>query len=186
MITINYQTFGNKGFQLRLRLYQSGETKFINVTKLLKGAIQKRHWNQRKQLFIPSCPFSDENNAMLVQFRQRYDEMAINWTGSVFGMIAAMDDTPAPSEAMTVAGFIQVIVGRLNEKRHTDGTIKGSFEGYEKLERRIKEFCKYKKSSIQNCLSQNLQPIPLTTYWNGLRKCVKARGVYIFPRCFMP
>ena len=109
MITINYQTFGNKGFQLRLRLYQSGETKFINVTKLLKGAIQKRHWNQRKQLFIPSCPFSDENNAMLVQFRQKYDEMAINWTGSVFGMIAAMDATPAPSEAMTVAGFLSLI-----------------------------------------------------------------------------
>ena len=35
MITINYQTFGNKGFQLRLRLYRNGETKFINVTKLL-------------------------------------------------------------------------------------------------------------------------------------------------------
>ena len=50
MITINYQTFGNKGFQLRLRLYQSGETKFINVTKLLKGAIQKRHWNQRMHI----------------------------------------------------------------------------------------------------------------------------------------
>ncbi|ROS86015.1 hypothetical protein EEL39_14835 [Muribaculaceae bacterium Isolate-080 (Janvier)] len=55
MITINYQMFGNKGFQLRLRLYQDGETKFINVTKLLKGSIQKRHWNQKKQLFIPSC-----------------------------------------------------------------------------------------------------------------------------------
>ena len=178
MITINYQTFGNKGFQLRLRLYQSGETKFINVTKLLKGAIQKRHWNQRKQLFIPSCPFSDENNAMLVQFRQRYDEMAINWTGSVFGMIAAMDDTPAQSEAMTVAGFIQVIVGRLNEKRHADGM--------RNWKDALKSSASIKKSSIQNCLSQNLQPIQLTTYWNGLRKCVKAKGVYIFPRCFMP
>ena len=38
MITINYQMFGNKGFQLRLRLYQSGETKFINVTKIVKLA----------------------------------------------------------------------------------------------------------------------------------------------------
>ena len=56
MITINYQMFGTKGFQLRLRLYQDGETKFINVTKMLKGAIQKKHWNQKKQLFIPSCP----------------------------------------------------------------------------------------------------------------------------------
>ncbi|WP_289741793.1 hypothetical protein, partial [uncultured Duncaniella sp.] len=27
----------------------------IYITKLLKGSIQKRHWNQKKQLFIPSC-----------------------------------------------------------------------------------------------------------------------------------
>ncbi len=40
MITINYQMFGNKGFQLRLRLYQDGETKFINVTKLLKFGVK--------------------------------------------------------------------------------------------------------------------------------------------------
>lgn len=180
MITINYQTFGNKGFQLRLRLYQSGETKFINVTKLLKGAIQKRHWNQRKQLFIPSCPFSDENNAMLVQFRQRYDEMAINWTGSVFGMIAAMEDTPAPSEAMTVAGFIQVIVGRLNEKRHADGTIKGSFEGYEKLERRIKEFCKYKKIKYSKLLISELTANTINNLLEWVEKVRKGKGrIYI-------
>lgn len=180
MITINYQTFGNKGFQLRLRLYQSGETKFINVTKLLKGSIQKRHWNQRKQLFIPSCPFSDENNAMLVQFRQRYDEMAINWTGSVFGMIAAMDDTPAPSEAMTVAGFIQVIVGRLNEKRHADGTIKGSFEGYEKLERRIKEFCKYKKIKYSKLLISELTANTINNLLEWVEKVRKGKGrIYI-------
>lgn len=180
MITINYQTFGNKGFQLRLRLYQSGETKFINVTKLLKGAIQKRHWNQRKQLFIPSCPFSDKNNAMLVQFRQRYDEMAINWTGSVFGMIAAMDDTPAPSEAMTVAGFIQVIVGRLNEKRHADGTIKGSFEGYEKLERRIKEFCKYKKIKYSKLLISELTANTINNLLEWVEKVRKGKGrIYI-------
>ena len=186
MITINYQTFGNKGFQLRLRLYQSGETKFINVTKLLKGAIQKRHWNQRKQLFIPSCPFSDENNAMLVQFRQRYDEMAINWTGSVFGMIAAMNDTPAPSEAMTVAGFIQVIVGRLMKNDMRTVQSKEVLKGMRNWKDALKSSASIKKSSIQNCLSQNLQPIQLTTYWNGLRKCVKAKGAYIFPRCFMP
>ena len=51
MITINYQAFGNKGFLLRLRLYQEGETKFINVTKLLKGTIREKHWNQKRCLF---------------------------------------------------------------------------------------------------------------------------------------
>ena len=115
MITINYQRFGTKGFQLRLRLYQDGETKFINVTKLLKGAIQKKHWNQQKQLFIPSCPFSNENNAILVQFRQKYDEMAINWTGSVFGMIAAMEEATEATDGMTLQHFIHIIIRRLNE-----------------------------------------------------------------------
>lgn len=180
MITINYQTFGNKGFQLRLRLYQSGETKFINVTKLLKGAIQKRHWNQRKQLFLPSCPFSNENNAMLVQFRQRYDEMAIDWTGSVFGMIAAMEAPAAPSEVMTVAGFIQVIIGRLNENKHADGTVKGSFEGYEKLERRIKEFCQYKKIKYEKLLISELTASTIDNMLEWVEKTRKGNGrVYI-------
>ena len=53
MITINYQAFGSKGFQLRLRLYQDGETRFINVTKLLKGSIQKKHWNQKNSCLSP-------------------------------------------------------------------------------------------------------------------------------------
>lgn len=66
---------------------------------------------------------------MLVQFRQKYDEMAINWTGSVFGMIAAMDATPAPSEAMTVAGFIQVIIGRLNENDMRMVLLRGVLKG---------------------------------------------------------
>lgn len=145
MITINYQQFGNKGFQLRLKLYQSGETKFINVTKLLKGPIQKKHWNARKQMFIPSCPYSDENNAMLVQFRQKYDEMAINWTGSVFGMVAAMGQSIADSKkGLSVSEFIQSISDELWERKHADGTRKGTFEGYDKLNRRFVEYCKLK------------------------------------------
>ena len=133
--------FGTKGFQLRLRLYQDGETKFINVTKMLKGAIQKKHWNQKKQLFIPSCPFSDENNAILVQFRQKFDEMAINWTGSVFGMIAAMETATEPvRKALTVSEFIQYVVDQLNKNKHADGSGKGSFENYLKCDKRLQEF----------------------------------------------
>ena len=37
MVTINYQTFGKKGFGLRLRIYLDGETKYIVVNKFLKG-----------------------------------------------------------------------------------------------------------------------------------------------------
>lgn len=89
MVTVNYQTFGKCAFQLRLRIYKDGETKYINVTKMLKGSIQKKHWNKKKQQFIPSCPFSKENNEMLVKFRQRYDEAAIGWKGSVYGLLAS-------------------------------------------------------------------------------------------------
>lgn len=121
--------FGNKGFQLRLRLYQSGETKFINVTKMLKGSIQRRHWNQKKQLFIPSCPFSDENNSILVQFRQKYDEAAINWNGSVFGMIMAMESSDTSEDkGMKVSEFIQFVIARLKKDRHADGTFKGALK----------------------------------------------------------
>lgn len=76
MITISYQTFGNKekGVQLRLRLYQSGETKFINVTKLLKGAIQRKHWNQKKiaTAYIPTAfiePFDENLENILLENR---------------------------------------------------------------------------------------------------------------------
>ena len=49
MITLNYQTFGKSGFQLRLRLYLNGETKFVNVTRNLKGTIKKAHIINKKR-----------------------------------------------------------------------------------------------------------------------------------------
>ena len=62
MITTNYQTYGTSGFNLRLRVYQDGETRYVTVNKLLQGQLSKRHWNQKKQLFILSAPFCEENN----------------------------------------------------------------------------------------------------------------------------
>lgn len=56
MITINYQRFGTKGFQLRLRLYQDGETRFINVTKLLKGGQCLFLWQGFSQEFDRGLP----------------------------------------------------------------------------------------------------------------------------------
>ena len=72
MITTNYQSYGMSGFNLRLRVYQDGETRYVNVNKLLQGQLLKRHWNQKKQLFIASAPFSKENNEALVQFKRKY------------------------------------------------------------------------------------------------------------------
>ncbi len=177
MITINYQRFGTKGFQLRLRLYQDGETKFINVTKLLKGSIQRRHWNQQKQLFIPSCPFSDENNTILVQFRQKYDQMAINWNGSVFGMIAAMESAKEEvAKNPTVSHFIQTIVDELNKRKHPDGTKKGSFEAYEKCERRLRDFCKAKKLKYEKLLITELTPGFVDSLFAWIEHSRKGKG----------
>ena len=41
MVNINYQAFGTKGFQLRLRLYKDGETKYVVVTNKLKPLIHR-------------------------------------------------------------------------------------------------------------------------------------------------
>ena len=158
MININYQSYGNKGFQLRLRLYQDGETRFVSVTKLLKGSILKKHWNQRKQQFIPSCPFSAENNAILVQFRQKYDQMAINWNGSVYGLLCAVNNPVAESGVLTVKDFIQKVIGDLYQRKHPDGTTKGTFEEYVKIEKRLQEFCKFKKIKYDTMPLTELTP----------------------------
>ena len=146
MVTVNYQTFGKCAFQLRLRIYKDGETKYINVTKMLKGSIQKKHWNKKKQQFIPSCPFSKENNEMLVKFRQRYDEAAIGWKGSVYGLLASMDgNDEQKTEGITLKQFIFKVIDDLKAVRHSDGTIKGSYENYIKLDKRLDEYCKHKR-----------------------------------------
>lgn len=87
MVTVNYQSFGTSGFQLRLRLYFAGETRYINVTKLLKGEILKKHWDANAHAFTRQCPFSKENNGIITKFRQKYEDVAINWKGTVQGMI---------------------------------------------------------------------------------------------------
>lgn len=177
MITINYQQFGTKGFQLRLRLYQDGETKYINVTKLLKGAIQKKHWNQRKQLFTPGCPFSDENNEILDQFRQKYDQMAINWSGCVLGMVAAMEfHGQEQSGAITLADFIKSIVDELHKRRHPDGTKKGSYEVYEKCARRLQDFCKAKKIKYEKLLLSELTPGFIDAVFDWIDSTRKGKG----------
>lgn len=178
MITINYQAFGSKGFQLRLRLYQDGETRFINVTKLLKGSIQKKHWNQKKQLFIPSCPFSEENNAILVQFRQKYDQAAIEWTGSLYGMMAAMEMAgPSSPKNVTVSEFIKIIIERLGKKKHADGSTKGSFEDYIKCEKRLMEFCAHKKIDYSKILISELTAPFIDSMFDWVEKSRNGNGM---------
>ena len=126
MVTINYQAFGNKGFQLRLRLYQDGETRYINVTKMLRGVILKRHWNQKKQQFVPSCPYSAENNAILARFRQKYDERAIGWKGSLYGFMSSFEkkEEDSPNELTTLDELFEFIIDKQKNKFHPDGSRK--------------------------------------------------------------
>lgn len=181
MININYQSFGTKGFQLRLRLYQDGETKYINVTKLLKGSIQKKHWNQKKQQFIPSCPYSEENNSILVCFRQKYQEAAINWTGSLYGFITSMDTSEGyEKDGMKLHDFICSVVKELKGNRHPDGTVKGSYEGYEKLDRRLEEFCKYRNADYRKILVREVNASFVNNVFDWVVNVRKGSGhVYI-------
>lgn len=142
MVTVNYQTFGQKGFNLRLRIYGGGETKYINVTKLLRGALQKRHWNKKRQMFIPSAPESDLNNETLARFRERYDRAALGWQGSVSGLLASLDE-PEREEGLTLPELVEWVVAEKRKRTHEDGTVKGSYEGYEKLGKRLQEYCLY-------------------------------------------
>ena len=180
MISINYQSFGTKSFQLRLRLYQDGETKYINVTKLLKGSIKKQHWNQKKQQFIPSCPYSEENNSILVCFKQKYQEAAINWNGSIYGLITSVDSNGFDENEMTLHSFINNVVEELKQNKHPDGTIKGSYEGYIKLDKRLAEFCKYKNVDYQKILMTDLNSSFVNNVFDWVVNVKKGSGhVYI-------
>lgn len=144
MITTNYQTYGTSGFNLRLRIYQDGETRYVNVNKLLQGKLLKRHWNQKKQMFTPSAPFSDENNEALVQFKRKYDDKAMNWNGTLFNFIKDFN-TIVTEKKPLMMDLLSDFISETKKRKHPDGTIKGSYEGYEKLRNRLKEFCTYKK-----------------------------------------
>ncbi|MCR5679649.1 MAG: tyrosine-type recombinase/integrase [Prevotella sp.] len=155
MVNINYQLFGNKGFQLRLRLYKDGETKYINVTKMLVGDIQKKHWNARRQYFIPSCPFADQNNEIIFSFRRQVEEQAASWNGSLYGLMASMRSEKPKEKISMLDGLMSYVIDEKRKERHEDGTPKGTYENYVKLKKRLEEYCeyahiKYKKLAISD------------------------------------
>lgn len=178
MITINYQAFGNTHFQLRLRFYQAGETRFLNVTKLLKGSIQNKHWNQKKQLFIPSTPFSEENNSLLVQLRQKYESAAIKWNGSVHGFLSSLKmEVPKENQVNTLPGFIQLVIEKLKSNPHRDGSIKGGFEEYVKCEKRLQEFCKFKNIKYSTLLISEITPLFINEVFNWVNNQRGGKGM---------
>lgn len=178
MITTSYQSCGNGGLKLRLRLYQEGETRYVSVTKLLKGNVLRRHWNQQKQRLIPSCPFSEENNEILALFKQRYDKAAIGWEGTLYGFIASMEmESKKRQEADTLYEYIRVIIERLGKRKHADGSVKGSFEGYLKCEKRLIEFCQFNDIDYYKILITELTSQFVENIFNWIEKERGGKGM---------
>lgn len=156
MININYQSSGTTKLHLRLRLYSGGETRYVSVSKLLKGNPLPRHWSQKKQMFTGSCPYREENNQVIAEFRQKYELRAINWTGTLTGLLASIEEESIVNDAMSVPCFIQQIIQDKLSNLHPDGSAKGTFEAYRKLNQRLIEFCKAKHLDYNKLLLSEL------------------------------
>lgn len=176
MITTNYQSYGMSGFNLRLRVYQDGETRYVNVNKLLQGQLLKRHWNQKKQLFIASAPFSKENNEALVQFKRKYDEKAVEWNGSVFNFINSFSQICACGKPL-VKDLIAECIVEAKKRKHKDGTTKDTFQAYEKLERRLQAFCLYKKIKWESLLIEDLTTEFINAMFDWIDNKNKGKGI---------
>lgn len=182
MIRINYQTFGTKGFALRMRFYQNGVIKYIVVTKLLKGNILKRHWNAKKQMFVPSAPYSDENNDTLMKLRKKYEDKAIEWTGSLESFLLYVKNgqsTPTPN-SHKFNDIIEYIVSELKKETREDGTVKGTFEAYLKLARRIEDFCIFSGIEYSNLCIEDFNAKMVNRLFDWIRFKKNGKGmVYI-------
>lgn len=95
-------------------------------------------------MFIPSAPFSKENNEALVQFKRKYDEKATNWVGSVFNFMNDFESIPATDKPL-MKDLLLNFIEDYKKRKHPDGTTKGSYEGYVKLTCRLQEFCAHKR-----------------------------------------
>lgn len=176
MISINYQTFGTGNFKLRLRLYQDGDTKFLNVTKYLKGDIKPRHWNQRKQQFTAGCPFSDENNAFINQYRRKYDDAAREWEGSLQAFLFNVERQPAPIDTVFFSQYFEDHMLGLMANKHHDGTMRGSYETYEKCRRRVKEYCDFRGLKYEKILLSDVTPAFVTDVFLWLKEYRANKG----------
>lgn len=177
MVTINYQVFGTKGFQLRLRFYCNGETKYINVTKMLKGAIQRRHWSAKRQYFLQSCPFADENNEVISNFRRKYDERALDWEGSLQGFMASFGEEKSDLKIDTLSSLISYIIAEKKKSKHEDGTIKGTYECYEKLEKRLKEYCEQERVGYDRIMVSDITVSFVNNIFDWVVKKKNGRGL---------
>lgn len=157
MVSVNFQPYG-KGFNLRLRLYKDGETRYVAVTKYLRGSFTRRQWNQKKQCFIPSAPMSEENNRILEEIRRPYDEMGRDWSGSVTGLMIAV----RPKDEQECDGTLSWLMSRMivekKMEKHRDGSMKGTYTAYEKTVKRIREYFASIHQDYHDILLEDITP----------------------------
>lgn len=184
MVTINYQTYG-KGFNLRLRLYQDGEVRYVSVNKLLRGNFLKRQWNSKRQSFTASAPYSEENNKVLDDFRKKYEDVAYGWKGSVASLVLAVnnrtkEEAVPVSKDPTMHELVQVIVTELKKNKHSDGTVKGTYEPYEKVERRLEDFCRFAHIAYKTLRIKDVTPAFINSLFDWIMIKRNGKGfVYI-------
>ena len=163
MININYQTYGSSGLNVRLRLYQNGETKFVNVNKLLIGNLMKKHWNPKKRCLYPSAPYSEENNMALFKLKKKYEQAAEDWTGTLQGFIVHMDGgktEPETDKPKTVRFVVDKIVEKMKaESVNPDGTLSEGYTAYDKMMKRLDEFCRKCNMNIDDLTLADMTPV---------------------------
>ena len=185
MIKINYQSYGTSGFKLRLRLYQDGETKYIVVTQLLKGDVKKKFWNPKKQWFVPSCPFSEENNSIINAFRQKYEEAAINWSGSLDGFVMFMQNRNKDEEHKSISlhDYTLNVIEQLKSVCHKDGTPRCGYEHYIKFDKRMLEFCEWCHVNYHQLRVSELTPIFVNKLFGWIKTHRKGKGGRYVSQC---
>lgn len=183
MISLNYQLFGSKGFQLRLRFYEDKETRFITVTRLLKGDLKRKHWNQRKKCLYKSAPFFEENTKALDDFKAKYENELKDWKGTLAGFFIHCqgkkeDDEGSGSDTRKLDGVFRHFIDEMKKNNvNPDGTISGGFEPYEKTVKRFQEFCKENGWYYERLTLDDLTPefINKFLYWvtnRGRGRCL--------------
>lgn len=157
MVSVNFQPYG-KGFNLRLRLYKNGETRYVSVSRFLRGSFTRRHWNQKKQCFTPSAPMSAENNRILEEIRRPYEEIGRDWEGSVTGLMLAVRPDEKDEDKGTLSWLMSRMIAEKKMEKHRDGSMKGTYGAYEKTEKRIRQYFESMHRDYYKVVLQDLTP----------------------------
>lgn len=182
MISINYQTYGSRGLQLRLRFYLDGQTKFINVTKMLKGNLIKRHWNIKKKCFYASAPNADENNRTLEDFKRPYDERARTWTGTLDGFMFSFDENVEvkQEDRRTLLWVFQYFIEDMKKNaRNEDGTLSGGYEPYEKTIKRMTEYCQAMHINFDRLMLDDMTPEFINKFLEWIANRGRGKCLYV-------